>query len=854
MGDRHAGGVWLIGKPELLAPAGEWDALVAAVENGADAVYFGGKAFNARGYAKNFEKDELARAIDFAHVRGAKVYITVNTLIDDAEFEPALSHMGEIYAAGADAIIVQDLGLASAVRKIFPGLPLYASTQMTIHNAEGAHLLFDIGFARVILARELGLDEIREIGSKVGIELEVFVHGALCISYSGQCLMSSIIGGRSGNRGRCAQPCRLEYSLVDGAGTNLSEGVGPYLLSTRDLKMIDHIPDLVSAGVTSFKIEGRMRRPEYVGVVVQIYRNAIDRFIADPAGFRALPGEEQDLEQAFNRDFTTGYFFGNPGRDLMSYKRPNNRGTFLGRVVGVYGNRVDVRLEQNLQVGDGIEVWVSRGGRAGARIGTITVDGKAVESAAAGTTVALDVRGRITVGDRVFKTYDVGLMSRVQQSYKSPRAYRKVPVTIRAKVKAGCPFEVVLADNDGNVVQASSSFPAEEARMRPLDGGTVREHLLRLGNTPFEATQVEVEITGNVMVPLSVINAARREAINKLEEARAARSRRGPVSWGKSGEYGREPFASSMACTNVGNWNRPHLSVESPISGKVLLAVKVGDLESLSEAVASGADIVYLGSEGFNSKPGLSCAGIEKGIDRCHEAGVKLYLGFPRIIKNFEMKEAEGLVEGFLGKCDGYLIGNLGLLRLVRAEFPEVQVAADWPLNAYNSFCVNFLWQTGALRVTLSPELTLEQIRGIRRRTGAPLECLVHGPIPMMVSEYCVIGSVLKECPASCKGRTFGLKDRLGLTFQVEVDRSCRMHVFNPMDLCMVEHIPELVGARVNVLRIEASPRAKEYVRTVTRAYREAIEGSFDSVEARKLLEGVSPAGITKGHYFRGVT
>ncbi|MFA7467967.1 MAG: peptidase U32 family protein, partial [Desulfotomaculaceae bacterium] len=350
-------------RPELLAPAGGRDALVAAVQNGADAVYLGGRQFNARRGADNFDIKELAEVIEYAHMRGVKVYVTVNILLADTELREAIRFLHAIYNAGADAAIVQDVGLIRLARLVVPELELHASTQMTAHNLPGVEFLRDAGLKRVVLAREMNLDSVRHIRERAGVQLETFVHGALCICYSGQCLMSSMIGGRSGNRGRCAQPCRLEYRLVDKDGKPVADAGqwGEYLLSPKDLNLSDYIPRLMAAGIDSFKIEGRMRRPEYVATVIRIYRELIDRAL--DGGDFAVTGEETvDLAQIFNRGFSTGYFFGNPGQNLMSYKRPNNRGVLLGRVkhYNQRVGRVEIELEAPLATGDGIEVWVTR--------------------------------------------------------------------------------------------------------------------------------------------------------------------------------------------------------------------------------------------------------------------------------------------------------------------------------------------------------------------------------------------------------------------------------------------------------------------------------------------------------------
>ena len=427
-------------RPELLAPAGGQDALVAAVQNGADAVYLGGRLFNARRGADNFDMVGLTEAVEYAHARGVKVYVTANILLADTELREAVRFLHSIYNAGADAAIVPDLGLIRLARRVVPELELHASTQMTAHNLPGVEFLRDAGLKRVVLARENDLESIRRIRELAGVQLETFVHGALCVCYSGQCLMSSLIGGRSGNRGRCAQPCRLEYRLVDDKGRGLADPgeVGEYLLSPRDLNISRHIPELIKAGIDSFKVEGRMRRPEYVATVIRIYRGLIDRALSGTE-YAVTEREAVELAQIFNRGFSTGYFFDNPGRDLMSHKRPNNRGVLLGRVKR-YNHRtgcVELALEAPLRAGDGIEVWVTRGGRVGAEVCRLWIKGRETESAPAGTLVEIELKGHVRPGDRVFKTHDAELMNRALQTYASSRETLGIPLDMRVRVGVG---------------------------------------------------------------------------------------------------------------------------------------------------------------------------------------------------------------------------------------------------------------------------------------------------------------------------------------------------------------------------------------------------------------------------------
>lgn len=426
-------------KPELLAPAGSWEALVAAVQNGADAVYLGGKNFNARQNADNFDNEKLIEAVEYCHVRGVKVHVAVNILIADEEMKEALFFLHFLHNIGVDAIIIQDLGLARLASKVLPGLPLHASTQITVHNAAGVKLLQECGMSRIVLSREVTLENIKKIKEETGADLEVFVHGALCVCYSGQCLMSSMIGGRSGNRGCCAQPCRLQYQMIDNKGKQLVDPgkEGEYLLSPKDLNMSQHLPELITAGINSFKVEGRMKRPEYVATVIAVYRKLIDKALAGGT-YEVEESQKRELAQIFNREFTTGFFYGNQGKEMMSLKRPNNRGILLGRVKSFRkgSDMVEVSLQEDLQIGDGIEAWVTKGGRVGTEVHQIICHGQKVENAPSGSSVWISIPGRVNPGDRIFKTKDALLLQKAKISYTSSKEQKKIP--LRFEVTAFC--------------------------------------------------------------------------------------------------------------------------------------------------------------------------------------------------------------------------------------------------------------------------------------------------------------------------------------------------------------------------------------------------------------------------------
>lgn len=883
-------------RPEILAPAGEWEAFLAAVENGADAVYLGGKGFNARQYAGNFGEEELRQAVEYAHLRGVKVYVTVNILVDDGELPDLIPYVRFLYESGVDAVIVQDLGVGRLIQVLFPHLELHASTQMTVHNLEGARLVREMGFARVVLARELSLAEIKDIRAGTSdLGLETFVHGALCISYSGQCLLSSLIGGRSGNRGRCAQPCRLEYTLVNEKGEEISgSGVGRHLLSPRDLKAIDLLPALVEAGVSAFKIEGRMKRPEYVATVVSVYRRALDRVLEKGAvGFSVPPADERRLAQSFNRDFTTGHFLGNPGRDLMSYQRPNNRGLFLGRVVAYERSsaRVTVRLEEPLAVGDGVEFWVSRGGRVGIEVKELFHAGRPVPEAEKGQVVSFLVEGEIRPGDRVFKTLDRKLVAEAEASYRSRRFLRLIPVTGKVEVRLGQPLRLWLSDGEGNTVLAESDFLAEVAQKHPLTRTVLEEKIGRLGNTPFKLENLVVELEEGLMVPLSEINEVRRRAVEQLGQKRLQRTRPSldestlrretqrllASSWAVrralAQEKGVFPFSDGRNVFAPLNDQSPRVVGGGKARegdrrlAKPVLAVHVATLEGVTAALTAGAGYIFYGGEFYRSRghlPGLEET--REALDKTHRAERLFALVTPRISRRDDLALIRRQLEELapLGP-DLVVVGNLGTLALVREL--GLPFWANFSLNAFNTLTVDLLGDLGARGVTLSPELTLEQIRRLVERSALPLGSFVHGPLPVMVSEYCAVGSLLGErrtgrpCRQPCWGRGFGLKDRLGFVFPIEMDQSCRMHIFNPMELVMLDHLPALVESGLALFQVEARRMKPADLRRVVSLYQKNLtailaRGTAYQVPAEdmeKLRQLIAGPDITRGHYFRGV-
>lgn len=777
---------------ELLAPAGSFDALKAAVEAGADAVYLAGEKFGARAYAENFAGEQLAEAVKFAHLRGVAVHVTVNTLVADSELDEFAAYIKFLRRSNVDALLVQDLGAASVIKQVAPEIPLHASTQMTIHNSEGVRALADLGFARAVLSRELTLTEIEKICRESPIETEIFIHGALCVCWSGQCLMSSLIGGRSGNRGRCAQPCRLPYELVDANGKNLLNA-GKYLLSPKDLNTLDLLPRLIETGVTSLKIEGRMKRPEYVATVVKVYRDALDRkFSTDD--------DRRKLAQIFNRDFTTAYLEKNPGKNLISDSKPNNRGVLIGRVVEVGRDKIVLKLNGELHAGDQVEIWVKVGGRVTFTVEDFDLNGDLC-------TVKAPAKG-VRVHDRAFKIFDAELTAEARK-YFTGAPVRRIGVAATIKAEIGEPLTLTLTDSDGNIATAQTNFIAEPAKNRPLTLDTLKAQIGRLGNSIFALDKISADVDDNLMVPVSELNDVRRRAVEQLERQRLKK------------------FTCPQAVPTVAK------TFEPCAGGATKLVAQVDTPEKLIAALDAGADEILFGGETFTNQP---VKNISAAIELVHGRGKKISLATPRIVRENEMPAFEKLLPA---EVDAVYVHNLATLRLAK-RLVEVPIRTDFSLHVFNLATINFLADMEVDGVTLSPELNLAQVKALAQKSPLPVECIVHGRQELMISAYCVLGSFLggldkKNCPHVCRTKNFYLRDRLGELFLVVTDQFCRMHILNTKTLSMIEHRADFGG--VARLRVDCRFLTVDETAQVVRAYKHG---------------GAEIENFTRGHYFRG--
>jgi U32 family peptidase len=836
---------------ELLAPAGSFEAFKAAVENGADAVYLGGKSFSARASAANFDLDELRKAVRYAHERRVKVYLTVNILIADQEFGELMDYLYALHEIGVDAVILQDLGAAELIQTILPEMETHASTQMTINTTWGIKHLERLGFRRVVLARETSAEEIEILAPETPLDLEIFVHGALCVCYSGQCLMSSFIGGRSGNRGTCAQPCRMTYQLVNQERKNLltDKNLGDHLLSPRDLNLAEDLKELKRIGVHSLKVEGRMKRPEYVATVIRLYRRAIERIENKPEGFALLnPEEHQELLQVFNRDFTRGYLEGNPGADLMSYSRPNNRGTRLGRVVRLESGRLALKLESSLHPGDGIEFWTGRG-REGITVGAIWKDRNQVEEGLPGETVQIEFSGVAHPGDRVFKTNDAKLMEKARESFQEGREQRKRSLKMCLTGKIGEIMSLEVEDDDKRV-KVYSANPAQKALKRPLTWDYAYQQLGRLGTTPFWLDKLDLAVEEDLMLPVSDLNEMRRQAVEELLQ-----------------ETTPQNIERHVYRQRISQWRNRQEGERAASKTRIepRISVAVSDPETLQAALKAGARRVLIGGEHWRSRRGFKLEEIRSGVEMCRKQGVDCSWRLPRVLNEAQSASlfADLKKAAVWEERPKLMVSNLGELEILRSVDAQWPFETDYSLNIFNEVSLAHLLRSGAQTVTLSPELHHEQLAPLAKWGGT--EYLVFGDLEMMVSEYCPIGSTLggkkgDRCAGTCAREPHFLRDRLRFDFPVETDQECRMHLYNVKLLNLYEELPQLKRMGVSTIRLQLTRQSPEEVRKIVRLFLEAWDALqlgkrslWTPDEGMEEFTSIFPQGFTKGHFFRGV-
>lgn len=659
-------------KPELLAPAGSFDSLLAAIEAGCDAVYLSGYMFGARQFANNFSEEELIEAIKLCHLYGIKVYVTVNTLIYEEEIETFLNYIEFLHKNNVDAVLVQDIGMLDLIRQTFPNLEVHASTQMHIHNKSGIKFCEKMGIKRVVLARECSFEQIKEMKNQTNLELEVFIHGALCISYSGQCLMSSIIGGRSGNRGACAGSCRLPYKIIDNNGKRYNQN--DYPLSTKDLNGLEYIGKLIDIGVDSLKIEGRMKRPEYVYLVVSLYRKAIDSYV-DKQKIEITQEEITSMKKIFNRGFTKGFLFNEKNSDIVQTYRPNHLGIEIGKVIEYKNGIVTVKLSEVLSLGDGVRI-IERD--SGCTVIQMYNNGKKIEQAKKNEIVSFNLDGFIKKGDTLVKTTDIKQLKNINDCISLHN--RKVMIDGKVIVKKGLPLTIYLNDNK-NIIELKKDI-VESAKTQPLTEYDIRNQINRLGNTIYSFSKLEVDMDKDCFVNKKLLNEIRREAIELLNEKR---------------------------CYSYCYEKKDYKRIVPEIARKKVKSCLITSKDIYEKVYKENYDVIYVEDTRLYEEL---------------KENKKVILKLPRVIEDSFITD----------EC--VMIGELGGLQNNKIE------VSDFSLNVVNSYSIALLHCLGVNRVTLSYELTKEQIKRMlesyinRYGTLPNVEVIGYSRIEAMVNKF----------------------------------------------------------------------------------------------------------------------
>jgi U32 family peptidase len=869
--------------PELLAPAGDWDCARAAVENGADAIYFGLDRFNARMRAQNFTEADLPKLMEFLHRRGVRGYVTLNTLVFENELADAGKYLRTMIAAGVDAVIVQDVGICRLIRELSPDFPIHASTQMTITSAAGIEFARDLGCNLVVLARECSIAEIEKMqnaalgvppsggpgtkppegGTPNGLPLEVFVHGALCVAYSGQCLTSESLGGRSANRGECAQACRMPYDLISD-GQQVPLGGRKYLLSPQDLAGLDVLPELIRAGVASLKIEGRLKTPEYGASITRIYRAALDKLCGSrreeaPFSIRedknepphADYGEKYEMEMSFSRGLYTGWFGGINNQELVHARFGKKRGVYLGEVAKIMRDAVVVKLEGPLKSGDGVvfDAGHPEEKEEGGRIYEI---GKRKSESGNGQVVELrfghgDVNlSRIHAGDKLWKTSDPEFEKRLRQSFAGEAPKFQRPIEIEVHGQAGKLLTLIVRDEIGHVAKAESTVPLVKAEKQPLTENKLREQLGRLGGTPFRLGRLTNHVAGEVMLPVSELNRLRREAVVELEKLRVQ-----PKRWQlnergvRSAERATEPAAPAA--------NTPNSELRTPN-----LIVLVRNLPQLEAALKCGVTTIYCEfedpkkyREAVQARDEWRVAGDAKGAGLTSPVtrhSSQLFVAPPRI---FKTGEEWILNQVRSSNADGYLIRNYDHLKF----FARDRRVGDYSLNIANRISADYFKNKfGLERVTASYDLNFQQLEALLR--AAPpewFEVTIHQHMPMFHMEHCVFcaflstGKDYRDCGRPCDHHDVKLRDRVGAEHPLKADAGCRNTVFNALAQTGAEYVDKMLALGVRKFRVEFLTETPEQVERTIAKYHQLLRGEISGTQLWRDLKLFNQLGVTRG-------
>jgi U32 family peptidase len=867
--------------PELLSPAGSVESLKAAINAGADAVYLAGKQFGARHYAANFDDANLKKAVHYAHLRGVKVYVTVNTLIKDHELPDLAKYLLFLYETGVDAILVQDIGVAHIAKELVPDLKLHASTQMTIHNVEGVKWASKFGFKRVVLAREMKLAEIKEISKNIKseqIELEIFAHGALCYSYSGQCLLSSFIGGRSGNRGMCAQPCRKPYDLILGEKDEYGRPINTanmkikekYLLSTRDLAIYEYLDRISRSSVSSLKIEGRMRSPEYVAIVVSTYRKALDSI--KKGRWKPRENAINDLKLAFNRDFTGGYLLEKDESSVMSRDRPGNRGVYIGSVIDYKTKNKEAVIEIKNHIipekGDGI-VFINPDPNK-------DTYGMAIHESpdVYKNKIKFNVQRPLKPGTLVYITRRRSLLDKAQKIINGDQNSLKHQIKVNLEI---------LVENNGSILLKSRfngpngtsielglipDFKMQTAIKKPITEKIIENQFRKTGGTPFDIENIDIQYPGGFFAPISELNKLRRELFEKIEEKLTSASC--PDKNKVKEARGRLSELLRQLDTKANNIKIDKKSVS--------LAVYADNLDVIKGAVNGECDRVYFDpftrNTPVNCKPNpnnnkITLNFINEAVSLCRDTNTELVLKLPKITSSQYLASLNSLLTEFFKEgINGIMTDSIGAAESLLNFNPKINLFASAGLNIWNYKSVKEL-QNVFKGFTVSPELSKDEIRMLAlniqtQEIDANLELLVQGNLESIVSKDCmphIAGDkVFKN--KNLQKDFLGIEDIKNRLFPIRLDNECGTHILNSVELCLIDYMPQISKIGIDTVIIDARGRTEKYSHDMSSIYKKAIEiGIKNGQKSKRDLNAlknkakkISLGGITTGNFIRGVT
>ena len=821
-------------KPEILAPAGTMESVIAAINGDADAVYFGGKSFNARHNAVNMTEKEITTAVELCHSHNVKVYITLNILIKNSELSLLIESLNFLKNLNVDGLIVQDIGVIYLIQKYFPEFKLQTSTQASIYGLEGVLFFENLGFSRVVLPREMSLTEVAEIKKQAKVELKTFCHGALCYAYSGQCLLSSMIGGRSGNRGLCAQPCRKTYELLDNDGNFYGSG---YLLSPKDLNTLDDIEAIVTSDVDSLKIEGRMKTPEYVYGITRAYREKIDQTCGEKV---VETMDKQDVMQVFNRDFTRGHLFNEP--DILNAQVGKNRGTLIGKVSvmpesGYTGKHPEYQhlpivLDKgaSLSFGDGLSF--GEDGNIGTKVdGIFTLDGKRLDKGRGGDVIAIPCRFGAKLGTLVYKNLDKVLMDRLQTEGSKSVALPDMNVDFKVAIKSG-KFAEITATSKGFEAFYRSEFIPEAPLKNPLEESMVVEQLSRLGGTDFILGEIHIDLDPNLFLTRGQINSLRKEVMKALEQ--------------KFEDHTKKEIAPLTL-----------VPLEKELKGLRAKALNKTEKKRLSvefTEMPSEAFLLELKDQGIDEivLP-LSMDNPLERVAFTKSLGFKVLLATPKIMdlglsRRMRSFSDDGIFSSDV--IDGLLIGNYEALNIF--QYQEIYLEADQSFNILNTLSTNALENWGMTSGVLSPELDGEELKVISENAGLETVLPVYGAQELMLSKKCIFNC--RDCPEKKKGATRlcqkkmvgNLVDERRQSFPVRRDAQGTIHIYNGDTLFLREEILDLNG--IETWRIYHRNESPETLKTIVNYYSQEIYKKNWG-----LPEGLGTEGTTRGSFKRGV-